>query len=160
MQYWGRFSNSYCGPGRPTGGSLRLISGLFTVSALAGIAVAFLSVSIPGTSELAEITSVETRAARLRAVEGYGKLPLYFIENQGQLDARVAYYIQGRDKSIYFVSGEKPSSRVGRAFAAVSPYGRFVSPRSSSSSLEALPFQAKVENRLGEIGNHATPSPI
>ena len=26
----------------------------------------------------------------------------YFIENQGQLDPDVSYYIQGRDKSIYF----------------------------------------------------------
>ena len=37
-----------------------------------------------------------------RAVEAYGQLPLYFIENQGQLDPDVSYYIQGRDKSIYF----------------------------------------------------------
>ena len=37
-----------------------------------------------------------------RLVEAYGQLPLYFIENQGQLDSQVSYYIQGRDKSIYF----------------------------------------------------------
>ena len=37
-----------------------------------------------------------------QVMEVYGKLPLYFIENQGQLDPRVAYYIQGGDKSIYF----------------------------------------------------------
>ena len=37
-----------------------------------------------------------------RLVEAYGQLPLYFIENQGQLDPQVSYYIQGRDKSIYF----------------------------------------------------------
>ncbi len=41
-------------------------------------------------------------ATRQRIVQTYGKLPLYFIENQGQLDSRVAYYIQGGDKSIYF----------------------------------------------------------
>ena len=41
-------------------------------------------------------------ATRQQVLEAYGKLPLYFIENQGQLDARVAYYIQGRDKSVYF----------------------------------------------------------
>ena len=35
-------------------------------------------------------------------IEQYGRLPLYFIENQGQLDSRVHYYVQGRDKSIYF----------------------------------------------------------
>ncbi len=32
-------------------------------------------------------------------------LPLYFIENRGQVDERVAYYLQGRDKSVYFTCG-------------------------------------------------------
>lgn len=32
----------------------------------------------------------------------FGKLPLYFIENQGQLDEQVAYYVQGRDTTLYF----------------------------------------------------------
>jgi len=29
-------------------------------------------------------------------------MPLYFIENRGQLDSRVAYYVQGRDTTLYF----------------------------------------------------------
>jgi len=33
-----------------------------------------------------------------------GQLPLYFVENQGQVNERVAYYIQGRDKTIYFTA--------------------------------------------------------
>ena len=32
----------------------------------------------------------------------FGNLPLYFIANQGQLDPRVSYYVQGRDSFIYF----------------------------------------------------------
>ena len=43
-------------------------------------------------------------ATKPQVVETFGKLPLYFIENQGQLDPRVAYYIQGGDKNIYFTS--------------------------------------------------------
>jgi hypothetical protein len=31
-------------------------------------------------------------------------MPLYFIPNEGQVDARVAFYIQGKDKSISFSS--------------------------------------------------------
>ena len=31
-------------------------------------------------------------------------MPLYFIENRGQLDPRVAYYVQGRDTAVYFTS--------------------------------------------------------
>jgi hypothetical protein len=30
------------------------------------------------------------------------QVPLFFIENQGQLDPRVDYYLPGRDKSLYF----------------------------------------------------------
>jgi hypothetical protein len=30
------------------------------------------------------------------------RMPLYFIENQGQLDEQVAYYVQGQDKTLYF----------------------------------------------------------
>ncbi len=41
---------------------------------------------------------------RRQVVEALGKLPLYFVENRGQLDARVAYYIQGRDKAVYFTA--------------------------------------------------------
>ena len=32
-------------------------------------------------------------------------MPLYFVENRGQVDSRVAYYVQGSDKSIYFTEG-------------------------------------------------------
>jgi hypothetical protein len=44
---------------------------------------------------------VQTKA---RLQEAYGKLPLYFIENRGQFDTQVAYYVQGRDTSVYFTS--------------------------------------------------------
>jgi hypothetical protein len=30
------------------------------------------------------------------------QMPLYFIENRGQLDSRVAFYLQGREKTLYF----------------------------------------------------------
>ncbi len=38
----------------------------------------------------------------LRVQPDFGKMPVSFIPNRGQLDERVAYYIQGRDKTIYF----------------------------------------------------------
>jgi hypothetical protein len=34
-----------------------------------------------------------------------GRLPLYFIENRGQLDRSVAYYLTGREVSAYFTPG-------------------------------------------------------
>jgi hypothetical protein len=36
--------------------------------------------------------------------DSFGKLPLYFIENSGQKDSRVAYYVQGRDTTLYLTS--------------------------------------------------------
>ena len=43
------------------------------------------------------------KSSRLRSVAD--KLPLYFVENRGQVDPRVAYYVQGKDKIIYFTPG-------------------------------------------------------
>lgn len=40
----------------------------------------------------------------LDVAQTFGRLPLYFVENQGQMDEHVAYYIQGHDRSIYFTS--------------------------------------------------------
>jgi hypothetical protein len=34
----------------------------------------------------------------------YGRMPILFIPNQGQMDKQVAFSIQGRDKTIYFTS--------------------------------------------------------
>jgi hypothetical protein len=44
----------------------------------------------------------EGAAVPNRAVPSLGGLPLYFIENRGQVDPQVAYYLQGRDTSVYF----------------------------------------------------------
>ncbi len=34
----------------------------------------------------------------------WGRMPLYFIANKGQMDGQVAYYVQGADKTLYFTS--------------------------------------------------------
>jgi len=41
-------------------------------------------------------------AATLRQDVGFGRLPIQFIPNAGQVDRAVGYYIEGRDKTIYF----------------------------------------------------------
>ena len=43
-------------------------------------------------------------SAALKIDQDFGKMPLYFIPNHGQMDVRVAYYLQGKDKTIYFTS--------------------------------------------------------
>ena len=44
-------------------------------------------------------------SAALKIDRDFGKMPLYFIANKGQMDERVDYYVQGKDKSIYFSPG-------------------------------------------------------
>jgi hypothetical protein len=34
----------------------------------------------------------------------FGRMPVYFIASQGQMDEQVAFYVQGKDKSLYFTS--------------------------------------------------------
>src|SRR2546426_18702 len=69
-----------------------------------------------------------------KLMEAYGKLPLYFIENRGQLDGRVAYYVQGRDTTLYFTpegltlaltgaADPRPSSEAGGHGAVARPPG-------------------------------------
>ena len=55
--------------------------------------VLFLAVSGAATSGKADKESI---------LEAYGKLPLYFIENKGQLDPRVRFYVKTSGQTLYF----------------------------------------------------------
>jgi hypothetical protein len=54
-----------------------------------------------------------------RLAESLGKLPLYFVENRGQLASRVVYSLQGRSETMYFTSQ-------GLTYSIVREKGRFV----------------------------------
>ncbi|HOW84508.1 MAG TPA: hypothetical protein P5119_04040 [Candidatus Aminicenantes bacterium] len=41
-------------------------------------------------------------ASAPRAAAGYGRLPLQFIPNTGQAGGPADFYVQGRDKTLYF----------------------------------------------------------
>src|SRR6266487_6994665 len=43
-------------------------------------------------------------ANKVTLTDSLERMPLYFIENRGQLDSRVAYYVQGRDTTLYFAA--------------------------------------------------------
>jgi hypothetical protein len=51
----------------------------------------------------------------IRVTNALGKMPLYFIENQGQLHEDVGYYIQGYDKTLYFTPQGVTFSLSGKA---------------------------------------------
>ncbi len=75
---------------------------------LAALAILF---SFPSRPVMALTEPVAGKVAREAS---YGSLPLLFIPNQGQYDRRVAYAVQGRDKSIFF-------SNEGLAFVLSGP---------------------------------------
>jgi len=75
-------------------------------AALTWSVTGFLGSFTPALAASAAPVSIASSSARAnRAQRLAANLPLYFIENQGQLDPRAAYYVQGRDKAIYFTAG-------------------------------------------------------
>src|SRR4029453_989744 len=80
---------------------------LLALSALVTLWVAVsLSSSMPALAASSDpALSVAGSAQTNRLQRLLANLPLYFIENQGQLDRRAAYYVPGRDKIVYFAAG-------------------------------------------------------
>ncbi|MDD5434685.1 MAG: hypothetical protein PH343_04580, partial [Nitrospira sp.] len=54
----------------------------------------------------AEVTAKERSAVdaskQLQVQETYGKLPLYFIQNNGQMDEKVKFYEKGSGRTTFF----------------------------------------------------------
>ena len=62
------------------------------------IAILFVAVTFAFSS----MPAVNAADDETKVLESYGKLPLSFIENKGQVDEEVSYYLNGRDGTIYF----------------------------------------------------------
>ena len=71
---------------------LRILTAIF----LFLLSVSFLAVSGAATPGKADKENV---------LEAYGKLPLYFIENKGQLDPKVRFYVKTSGQTLYFTDG-------------------------------------------------------
>ncbi len=67
------------------------------------LAVMALLVAFPGAALGAVQGSTDTTdlAAEQRVLDAYGKLPLLFIENQGQVDEAVSYYVKASGQTLY-----------------------------------------------------------
>jgi len=48
------------------------------------------------------VTSGSVDKSPAKVKESFGSLPLYFVENRGQTDPKVSYYIKGKDKTLFF----------------------------------------------------------
>jgi Predicted S-adenosylmethionine-dependent methyltransferase involved in bacterial cell division len=75
------------------------------IFALAAILVLALMVTFPAAGLLAGESSTDTpdlSTTESSVLEAYGKLPLLFIENQGQEDEAVRYYVKASGQTVYF----------------------------------------------------------
>ena len=90
-------------------------AGVFALLAVFG-ATAFGAVAEPRPG-----TDHQARQARQTATLGFARMSLYFIENRGQIGEGPSYYVQGRDKTIYF-------SPTGVTFALNAPAGSDTEP--------------------------------
>jgi hypothetical protein len=92
---------------------------------LAALLVAFLGQWLPETTTPlpAALLPEERQALQNRL----SQLPLYFVENQGQLDEQVVYYLQGADTAVYFtatavtIAQTAPPPAEGKSFALRQP---------------------------------------
>jgi hypothetical protein len=85
--------------------------------------------------------------------EVFGKLPLYFVENRGEVDARVAYYVQGRDTTVYFTSDGITVALTGPASAsAVSDAQRRISRSVSLVPTDAQRVRQRWAVKLDFVG--------
>jgi len=77
------------------------------------------------------IASVDARSA-------LGRMPLSFVENQGQLDPRVEYYVQGQATSLYFTDHGLTLALSDRAERSTSTQkGQVVAPTAGIDAADA-----------------------
>ena len=50
----------------------------------------------------ADVKGMNVESIKARVQESYGKLPLYFIQNDGQVDERVRFYDKGSGHCVFF----------------------------------------------------------
>jgi hypothetical protein len=62
------------------------------------------SSSLENSTDHARSTNSLEETVKTEALEAYGKLPLLFIENQGQTDKSVAYYLKTSGQTLYFTA--------------------------------------------------------
>jgi hypothetical protein len=60
------------------------------------------TVSAPSELTFAQSPFARDRSPAVRADLDFSRMPLCFIANQGQIDGKVAYYVEGKDKTLYF----------------------------------------------------------
>ena len=124
--------------------ALRKVAWAASVLATA-LVLAWRDPSTPAATDGASPVGRDTDA-KSRLVNGFGKMPLYFEENRGQLDPRVAYAVKGRDTDIYF-------TKEGVTFSLTRPEAEDSSSKASPASLREEPSSPRRWNvKLDFVG--------
>jgi hypothetical protein len=90
------------------GGALALLAGVLLISLFlpvpAGPEKAYAEVAPPPAKPAPDFSLVAS--PKIKVEEAYGRLPLYFIENRGQVDRRVNLYAQAGGQTVWFTRDE------------------------------------------------------
>src|SRR6266498_2760423 len=101
-------------------------------------------------------TAGQRRAAAVRVAKA--RLPVYFIENRGQVDARVAYYVHGANKIFYFGS-EGVTMALSRALPKQSPQPALARVNASNDALGESSV-SRVIIKLDFVGANPAVKPV
>lgn len=114
---------------------------------------------------LALFEPLGARASSEAAAAPLAKLPLYFVENRGQLPSPVAYYARGQRASVYFAPGgvtftlaEPASAAASESRADATPVGVRLRLDGSPASSDRLRKRDTV--RLGFVGSNPEARPV
>lgn len=107
----------------------------FLLAALAGWSVA------PAVARSTVSSPPPPVAVRTRPAEALDRLALYFVENRGQANAAVGYYLQGVDKTVYFTSRGLTFILTGRSELGPKTQNASLGASGSSSAVEMAPTE-------------------
>lgn len=143
---------------------VRLLCSLILTALLIGLIGALIYRSQPPLQVVSAARHSALKAASeapSRMNNSFGKLPLYFVENRGQANDRVAFYIQGKDKTVYFspegvtfsLSGKKERYTVKLDFVDANPNVRPVGAEQTDAVFSY--FSGKQEQWKGGLKSYA-----
>ncbi|MDQ1335758.1 MAG: hypothetical protein QG552_2708 [Thermodesulfobacteriota bacterium] len=91
-------------------------------------------------------TEVQARVDKNPVLESYGNLPLYFIENKGQMDPRIWFYVKTPGQTLYFTENSIVFDLLRKQDAAGKDTNKDMSHQPAQIRRERLVFNLAFEN--------------
>ena len=79
-------------------------------------------------------------STKAKVQNGYGNLPLYFIQNNGQIDEKVKYYEKGMNHSTFFTQEGVYLSIINKRYKHAHTHSRFVNINATKQEMPAEEF--------------------